>query len=126
LNIRVSVNALSAIAGIEAVKIKAKEIMKRELIQTGLDTETDAKMNLTVNHHVITGNLRSSIHVEYQGGPTSPTPLSRKPKKELDVHVGSNVKYAHKIEVLDPYLVPAMEKNRNGLKERLTSALSSL
>ena len=52
--------------------------------------------------------------------------MSEKPKSDLDVIVGSNVVYAQKIERLDPYLFPAMEKSKSDLKSRIDRALASL
>ena len=107
----------------------------QEIITTGLEVETDAKLKLTTDEHIDTGRLRASIHTEYKGhtshnysdmeGNSFQGALNLR-LRELDVIVGTNVVYAQKIERLDSYLFWAFEKNKAPLTRRLRNIINSL
>jgi hypothetical protein len=84
------------------------------LNEAGLELETIAKKQITSDRHVVTGRLRSSIHLKQS---TSESFLYNNDKGEQhngtltdsvkpgeSVIVGTNVEYAMKIETLDSFL----------------------
>lgn len=86
--------------------------VKKELLYTAVDIERDAKLSAAVD----TGRLRSSI--------------GRKSfKSGLTQRIGTNVKYAPFVEFgtvrqrAQPFLYPALEKNKNKLKTTLIDVI---
>ena len=98
---------------------KIKEEALKELHETALEVETDAKMRLTKEGHVDTGRLRASIHTsakeksnykfkafkrsQKSGNKNSETLVYRGELESVklrknELYTGTNVVYAKKIE----------------------------
>jgi hypothetical protein len=138
--IRVTFFAKDVLRNIDRYKKELKEKTKEVLIETAMkEVETVAKDTLTNDGHIDTGRLRASIHTSHWGKTkhaykcsSTGAKTGRKAKKtsfdgtlseapfnELEVYVGTNVVYAHRIERLDPYLVPAYENGKKMLMVNL-------
>jgi len=113
-------------------KEQLEENIMEEIIKTALvDIETPAKKKC----HVDTGRLRASIHTEYIGkkqynykdniGNSFDGALSVKLEDD-EVLVGTNVEYGQKMEAIDPYLFPAFESSKAGLRSRLRNIKNKL
>ena len=84
------------------------------LNEGGLELETLAKKQITADRHVVTGRLRSSIHLKSKVsesysytdmlGESFDGSLQETVKPGETIVVGTNVDYALKIENLDSYL----------------------
>jgi hypothetical protein len=109
------------------------------LFTGGLVVEADAKRSAPV----VTGNLRRSLHtvgnnrIHSEGGdaPSLPSP------GHGEVHVGTNVEYARRIELGfvgadslgrvynqegQPYLLPALEQNKGEIERTIAASLNDL
>jgi hypothetical protein len=105
--------------------------IKTELKSAGLeialvDIETAAKSKLTRDRHVLTGNLRASLHTEYAN---SPLQVLGGIDGDLDWVVGTNCVYAWKIEKIDSYLIWAYKKAKpkflKACKEAIKKAVNT-
>ena len=107
------------------------------LFTGGLVVEADAKRSAPY----VTGNLRRSIHTVGQSrlhaedGDTLPAP------GHGEVHVGTNAEYARRIELGfvgadsrgrvynqagQPYLLPALEQNKDEIERTIAASLNDL
>ncbi|MDR9419456.1 HK97 gp10 family phage protein [Gracilimonas sp.] len=109
---------------------------KDNLHEAGINIESEAKKTITLDGHVDTGRLRSSIHYESNTvnrafrysddqGSTFTGSLGVRPD-ELEVYAGTNVEYAEKIRQIDDYLFPPAEKERVALIGRLKKQLKEV
>jgi hypothetical protein len=109
---------------------------KDNLHEAGLNVETEAKLTITRNHHVDTGRLRSSVHMESNdvnrsfsysdnAGNSFEGSLGVTPD-EMEVYVGTNVEYAPKIRKITDFLLPPAEAERVKLIGRLKKQLSEV
>lgn len=102
------------------------------LNSAALRLETLAKQKITVDRHIVTGRLRSSIHAKLtntdsynysdKDGNTFDGSLKETVSPGKSVVIGTNVEYAQKIELLDSYLFYAS----NQLQPELESKLQKL
>jgi len=114
----------------------AEKVIKEVVNATAYDIETDAKMKIKADDHVVTSRLRSSIHAEREAnkafgysdllGNSFDGGLYEN-FGALEAIVGTNVEYGPKIEYeYDPFLSFAAEKNRNKFIQRMTDKLNAL
>lgn len=86
------------------------QIVSRQVAKTAYQIERDAKQKCPVD----TGRLRGSITTNI---------------KNKEAEVGTNVEYAKFVELgtsyqaAQPFLIPAYEKNINGLEDRIVGDL---
>ena len=131
------------LSGIEKIGKNATEIEKKlikalngALVTSALvDVETVAKKKLTQDKHIDTGRLRASIHTTYKGnehysytddeGKAFSSRLDVK-RKENSVYIGTDVKYATKIESLDSYLHYAHKNAKDKTDRRLKKAMDKV
>ena len=100
-------------------KEQAKE-MQDHVNETALLIETDAKHTVPV----ITGRLRSSIHMESKNMNTNSTAGNLGGVTEdLTALVGTNVEYAASVEERKPYLEPALNGKARGFIEGIKRIL---
>ena len=83
---------------IEQAEKEINEKILSALQKAGLKIEYDAKKNCPV----VTGTLQSSIHTELA-------------EDEKAVYVGTAIEYAPYVEYRKPYLLPALDKNREDI-----------
>lgn len=113
------VNTDTAIRQFNKYDKKVQDEVMQILDTSALMVETRAKRKLTSDGHIITGRLRSSVHVIKKG---DEIPLSLKP---LERAVGTNVVYAGYIEFNhDSYLHYANMKERNRLVREIRKTLT--
>jgi hypothetical protein len=98
---------------------KQKELFD-ELNISAFEIETAAKRKLTSDGHVVTGTLRSSVHVVRHG---DKIPIQF---DENERYVGTDVEYAAKIEMLPDggYLAHAANKQRPIFLANITKILN--
>ena len=99
------------IEGLDELQSKLKKMSKQkrkqvdtELQTTALEIETGAKKRCAVD----TGRLRASIH--HIGS-------------DLDYEIYTDVEYARKMEVIQPFMFPAYEFAKSDLMKRLEEIL---
>lgn len=123
------------ISDLERKSSRSKKIVDNEINRAGINVETKAKQKITADGHIVTGRLRSSIHLENskttgfkysdKDGHVYDGSFSEKPGP-LGVYVGTNVTYAPKIEEIDSYLFSSFESEKKLLIDRLQKELGSL
>ena len=110
-DVKIEVDSAAVLAAFE--NLKTADIYNA-IRDSALLVERDAKLNCPVD----TGNLRASIQTEINETDT-----------EYVAEVGTNVEYAAFVEFgtknmeAKPYLVPALEANRDTIKESIMNAL---
>lgn len=108
---------------------KVAKSTKDNLHKAGINIESEAKLDLRKNNHIVTGRLWSSVHFESSTvnkaftysdneGNSFDGALGVDPG-EFEVYVGTNVEYADKIRRIDDFLFPPAEAEKNELLKRL-------
>lgn len=113
----------------DKLRKEIEKAAKAALIESAIvDVESEAKRKITQDKHVKTGRLRASIHTAFKGKKTHRySDMTGKSYRERlsgeitdkNVLVGTNVKYARKIERLDSYLAYAFLKARKLVPARI-------
>jgi phage gpG-like protein len=125
--------------GLKRYGIESVKALWRAITRTAFAIETDAKERLAGNlgsaRHIVTGRLRSSIHVEYKGANTFKGVAASKgsdgklnvPIEDLEAVVGTNVEYAPKIEFdYDSFMRFGTTRQSKNLSKRVEKEFKKL
>ena len=128
--------------GLKQYGIDAAKSIYKALIAVGFYVESEAKKKITVDDHIVTNRLRSSIHTEYKGGNS----FGRRivgvnnmsaasegmdarfavAQQADEVYVGTNVEYGPKIEAIDSFIGHAAVKGQKEAPKRIKKELDKL
>lgn len=110
-------NRNSGINNVDKLIKKISNDVYMAFLESAFKIQSDAKNTIIVNNHVITGNLRDSITGEVK------TTKKYKVRTNFKLKAYSRVFYAIYVERLDPYLFPAVEKEKRILENKLKKIL---
>lgn len=106
----------------DILKADGKRSLYSALIKVGMKIKTEAQLRLTGRKHVVTSRLKNSVYLKAKTDvPNNPKQYSDLTGKSYDadlstvsvsdteIAVGTNVKYAEKIEKMDSFLYWALQ-----------------